>query len=212
MHTTRRVLVLTFALGAPAAAAAQAVNEQIAVAIAPFDMIDVDRGSRDIGQGLAKLVRVEMLKQRRLRPVLLEVPEETELPLSTEAALELGRKAQAALVVVGTVLEADVSQSDSRASTGGAFGIDVGGSVRRTAARVTLHVELVDVASGRSSGTFEVEGTKTETGVGADFSTTIGSFDTGQSDWENTAMGKAVREAAERLAREVSRRSASLKR
>jgi curli biogenesis system outer membrane secretion channel CsgG len=83
----------------------------------------------------------------------------------------------------------------------------VGGSLTRTKAEVMMHVELVG-RDGDVHDTFEVEGSNTDVGVGADIWTTLGSFDAGDTGWEKSPMGKALREAAQKLSAEVMKRNA----
>jgi hypothetical protein len=43
-------------------------------------------------------------------------------------------------------------------------------------------------------------------GVGADIWTSLGGFDVGDTSWDKSPMGKALREAAQKLAAEAIRR------
>ena len=178
------------------------------VGIAPFDVSTVEGGSGpEAGRVLGTLVRVEMLKNKQLRPQVIELPAGVRAPLPPQKAVELGKSAGVDVMLVGTVLEASTTRNTNRANTsrlGGLVGSAVGGSLTRTTAKVMLHAELVDVATGNQLGTFEVEGTNTDTGVGADLWTTLGNFNLGDDGWQNTPMGKALREAAQKLTTEVA--------
>jgi curli biogenesis system outer membrane secretion channel CsgG len=182
------------------------------IGVVPFDVSAVDgAGGADAGRVLGTLVRVEMLKNKQIRPQLIELPTGVRPPLTTQRAAELGKSAGVDLVLLGTVLEASSSRNNNRASTsrlGGLIGSTVGGSVTRTTAKVSLHAELVESASARSVDTVEVEGSDTDTGIGADLWSTLGNFNLGDDGWQKTPMGKALREAAQKLTSEVGKRAA----
>src|SRR5687768_1902767 len=169
------------------------------IGIVPFDVSTVEgTGGADAGRVLGTLVRVEMLKNKQIRPQVIELPTGVRPPLTPQRAAEIGKTAGVDLMLLGTVLEASSSRNNNRASTprlGGVIGSTVGGSVTRTTAKISLHAELVDSATGRSVETFEVEGSNTDTGVGADLWSTLGNFNLGDDGWQKTPMGKALREA-----------------
>jgi len=77
--------------------------------------------------------------------------------------------------------------------------------MRKTRAEVRLHVEIVN-SEGATTHAFEVEGDNTDVGIGADLWTTLGGFDVGDAGWDKSPMGKALREAAEKLVNEVQKK------
>ena len=205
----RLTLVVIFSLFTAAAAHAQ----QVAVGLLPFDVVSVSGSGAQAGENLAKLVRVEMIKAHKLRPVLLELPAGSKLPMDAGAAAQIGKAGGAALVISGTVIEANETHSSNSASSGGLLsGIGVGGSVSKSTARVSLNVELIDAETGESLKNFDVEGKNTDVGVGADFNTALGGADIGGSGWDKSPMAKALREAARKVNDEVAKTAASRKR
>jgi hypothetical protein len=188
-----------------------AAQDQRTVGVVPFDVTSIDGTGVEAGRVLATLVRVELLNNKQLLPQLTKLPDTTRLPLAAKAASALGRDSEVEFMVVGTVLEATSARSNNRASTraigkvlGGA-GAGVSGSLTRTTAKVTLHVQLVSSASGKTEA-FEVSSSVTDVGVGADFHTTLGAFSAGDAGWQTTPMGKVLREAAAKISVEVARR------
>ncbi len=154
----------------------------------------------EAGQNLARLVRVEMIRARKVRPVLLELPAGARLPMDPAEAAQIGKAGGATLIVAGTVIEASESHSSNRASTGGLLsGIGVGGSVSKSTARVSLNVEVIDAETGESVSNFEVNAKNTDLGLGVDFSTALGGADIGGSGWDKSPMAKALREAARKV-------------
>lgn len=199
---------MLFALAALLVTATSAAQDRVRIGLLPFDVANVDGGSHTAASALAKLVRMEMITDKRAQPVLLELPAGAQLPLSATQLATLAEENELDLIVAGTVLEATTSHSNNRASTGrlgGIIGSSVGGRLSRTRAEVTMHVELVG-KSGEVADTFQVEGDNTDVGVGADIWSALGGFDVGEAGWDKSPMGKALREAAQKLATETIKR------
>jgi hypothetical protein len=189
--------------------ASPSAQGRIRIGILPFDVASVDGGSASAAAALAKLVRAQMVTSRKVQPVLLEMPAGARLPLSDRQIAEIAEQADVAMIVAGTVLEASTERGSNRVSTGsfgGAIGTHVGGSVTRTRARIGMQAEIAG-RDGQVRDSFEVEGDNTDVGVGTDLWTAIGSFDVGDSGWDKSPMGKALKEAAEELADEVIKRA-----
>ena len=190
------------------ALAAASAQDRLRIGLLPFDVANVDGGTHTAAAALAKLVRAELITDRRAQPVLLEVPAGAKLPLSPTQLATLAAANDVHLIVAGTMLEATTSRGSNRVSTGrlsGRLGSSVGTSITRTRAEVRMHVELAD-RDGEVTETFQVEGTNTDVGVGADIWSAIGSFDLGDHGWDKSPMGKALREAAQKLAAETMKR------
>lgn len=205
MRMLRPILVCG-ALLAALTLAAPARAQQLPIGLLPFDVVNVSGAAGDAGANLAKLVRLEMIRGRTLRPILLELPAGSTLPLDPSSAAQIGSGAGAALVIAGTVLEATQQHSSNRAHTGGLLsGLGVGGSVSKQTARVSLDIEVIDAATGQLVKTFEVEGKNTDVGVGMDFSSALGGLGVGDNAWEKSPMGKALREAARKVSQEIAR-------
>jgi hypothetical protein len=188
---------------------------QRSVGIVPFDVTSIEGSGVEAGRVLATLVRVELLNNQRLLPRLIKLPEGARLPLQTKDASTLGRDSEVEFIVVGTVLEASSARSNNRATTraigkvlGGA-GAGVSGSLTRTTAKVTLHVQLVPSKSSDPQA-FEVSESHTDIGVGADLHTTLGAFSAGDAGWQKTPMGKALRDAARKISVELAQRIAKM--
>ena len=212
MAASLRFVVSIAALAILASALPLRAADPPTIGIAPFDVSTVEGSSGpEAGRALGTLVRVEMLKNKQIRPQVIELPSGVRPPLTPQRAAELGKAAGVDLMLLGTVLEASSSRNNNRASTsrlGGLIGSSVGGSVTRTTAKISLHAELVESTTARSVDTFEVEGSNTDTGVGADLWSTLGNFNLGDDGWQKTPMGKALREAAQKLTIEVAKRAA----
>jgi curli biogenesis system outer membrane secretion channel CsgG len=204
----KRMLVAGVLVLASTVSALAAGDGPLRAGILPFDVVSVDGAQADTSTALAKLVRIEMIKGRKLTPVLLTLPSGAETPVPPDAAATIGKSATVSVVIVGTVIDASVTHSTRSASTGGLLGsIGVGGEIDRANARVSLHIDLVDPATGKIADSFDVEGKSSETGVGMDFSTALGGLNQGGDAWEKTPMGKALSEAARKVNDEVVKRA-----
>jgi hypothetical protein len=183
-------------------------QDRLRVGIISFDVASVDGGTQQAATAMAKLVRAQMVTNRTLQPVLIDLAGQA-LPLPEERLAALAAEHKVSLILAGTILEASTTRGSNRVSTGSigsAIGVGgVGGSVTKTRAEVRLHAELVN-AEGRTVHAFEVEGDNTDVGIGADLWTTLGSFDVGEASWDQSPMGKALREAAQKLTNEVAKR------
>lgn len=205
MHTMKTFLLLMLALGLGTTFSAQ---ERLRIGLLPFDVANVDGGTHAAATALAKLVRAEMITDKRVQPVLLDVPDGAKLPLSPPQLATLAEQNNLQLIIAGTILEATTERGSNRISTGGLggrIGTSVGGSMTRTRAEVKMHVELAG-KDGEVSDAFQVEGSNTDVGVGTDIWSAIGSFDLGDHGWDKSPMGKALREAAQKLSSETMRR------
>ena len=210
---TPRLSVGVFVLLASTALAGNA-PPPLRTGILPFDVVSVDGAADTTGAALAKLVRIEMIKGQKLTPVLLALPDGAATPVPAEQAASIGQAATVGLVVVGTVVDASVTQASHSANTGGLLGsAGITGTLNRSTATVSLHIDLVDPATGKVVDSFDVAGKASDTGVGTDFSTSLGEMTTGgDAPSDNTPMTKALRDAAKKVNDEVVKRAAKFAR
>ncbi len=197
------VVALLGILAAPSAA-----QDRTRIGILPFDVAGVGGGTAAAATSMAKLVRAQMASSKTLEPVLLELPPGLGLPLQNAEVAGIAADRHVALVLAGTIIEASTARGSNKVSTGPVGGIpglgSIGGSVAKVKASVELHLELSG-ADGRLLRAFDVAGTNTDLGISADIWTTLGGFDLGATDWDQSAMGKALREAAQKVAAEVTK-------
>lgn len=79
----KNVLFVLFAVLIASGASGQ---DRVRIGLLPFDIANVSGGTYTAAQALAKLVRVEMITDKRVQPVLLDPPSGARLPLSPGAA------------------------------------------------------------------------------------------------------------------------------
>jgi len=83
------------------------------IGILPFD--DAAGVGPELGAQVALFIRAELLKMRKVVPKFIEYSPEGEEsgPIDLEKALELGRENEVDFVVIGTILEAESTSSES---------------------------------------------------------------------------------------------------
>jgi len=186
------------------APAAPAAAPPLRVGVVPFDFTTSDGDSSQAAASLAKLLRAQMIVGRQVQPVVLDVPAGARPPFAPDALVAAASGAGVQVIVAGTVLEATTSHASNRFRLPGS---SIGGSLTRVKAKVVLQIELDDPATGQAFDSFQVEGSNTDVGVGADIYTVLGSFEAGDNGWEKSPMGKALREAAEKASAQVASRA-----
>lgn len=198
----RRAVVIALAFLAAAPLFPQAKK----IGLLPFD--DAAGAGPEFGRQVAVYVRSELLKSKKLIPKFI-APEAQEGEdageaglIDIEKALELGRANQVDFVLIGTVLEAEVEESES--SVGGIplSKVSAGSSLRKVKATITIQGDLLSVADGGLVQSFEAKGEKSDARVGADLSTDWGDFSRGSAS-ASTPNAKALREAVESLVKQI---------
>ena len=176
------------------------------IGLLPFE--DATGVGEAFGEQVAKLIRSEFLKDLKFTPKFIQVkPGEEGEPVSidVETAIELGKKNGVEYVLIGTILEAEATSGSSGIGGIRVAGQSVGSSLRTVKATITIQGDLISVAQGKLMGSFRTTGNKTDRSVGADLWTEWGSLNTDSAFDENAPTTKALREAAEKLVKEVSR-------
>jgi OOP family OmpA-OmpF porin len=108
------------------------------------------------------------------------------------------------VVLIGTIVEADSQQSSSSASLPSFGGISLGGSKQNVKATVTLQADLYNTSNGQKIDSISQTGNASQSKVGSDVSTGLGSINTGGADFDNSAMGKAFHAAVSALVKQVN--------
>jgi len=177
------------------------------IGILPFE--DASGAGAGLGELVAKQIRSEFLKDQKFTPKLIQYKpkdEEESTAVDADKAVELGKKNGVEYVLAGTILEAESSSSASGGGGVSILGKSVGSSLRTVKATITLQGELVSVKQGKQIGTFRVTGNKTDRSVGGEVSTEWASVGSEASVDSSAPTLKALRDAVERLVKEVSKK------
>lgn len=165
------------------------------VGVLPF-VDNTGSGGADLGVALGRAVQAEIAHSTDLVGRILKLEEGTSPEdVDTEKAVEIGRARRVDTVLVGTVLQADSEESEKSAQTPSIFGQSVGARTRSVKAVVTLQGDLYNVATGKLIESIRVTGRASDTKVGADVSTDLGSISTGGASFQNSPIGKALHNA-----------------
>jgi curli biogenesis system outer membrane secretion channel CsgG len=197
---TASALMITFLLMMPGMASAQKIG------LLPFE--DASGVGETFGEQVAKLIRSEFLKDQKITPKFIQYTpknEEESATVDVETAIQLGKKNGVEFILIGTILEAEATSSSSGLGGISVAGQSVGSSLRTVKATITIQGDLISVSQGKQIGSFRTTGSKTDRSVGADVSTSWGSLNTDNAFDESAPTSKALREAVEKLVKEVSK-------
>ena len=176
------------------------------VGVLPFE--DASGVGAQFGENVAKFIRSEFLKNKTITPKFIQYkPAEGEATtVDVDKAVELGKKNGVDFVVIGTILEAEASNSSSGVGGISVLGQSVGSSVRTVTATITIQGDLVSVKEGKLLESFRSNGSKTDASVGADVSTEWGSVNSDNQNGDNSPNAKALREAVEDLVDQMTKK------
>jgi curli biogenesis system outer membrane secretion channel CsgG len=175
------------------------------IGVLPFE--DASGVGETFGEQVAKLIRSEFLKDQKITPKFIQYKpkEEESATVDVETAIQLGKKNGVEYVLIGTILEAEATSSSSGLGGISVAGQSLGSSLRTVKATITIQGDLISVSQGKQIGSFRTTGSKTDRSVGADVSTDFGSLNTDSNFDERAPTSKALREAVEKLVKEVSK-------
>ena len=176
------------------------------IGVLPFD--DASGVGEQFGEQVAKIIRSEMLKEKRFLPKFIKYAPgaEAAATVDVEKAIELGKKNGVDYVVIGTILEAESNSSSSGVGGIQVFGQSVGSSLRTVSASITVQADLVSVKDAKLLESFRSSGSDTNASVGANVSTEWGSFDADKDGTGDSPTAKALREAVEQLVQEIAQK------
>ncbi|MEK9144448.1 MAG: CsgG/HfaB family protein [Elusimicrobiota bacterium] len=173
---------------------------------------------RNVGRGMAEMLATSLVQTGRFvvveRAELDKMLREQRLGASGAVvpgtAAKIGRMIGAGMLVTGAVTEFGVKESKlSVGKLGRKFGIDGGAGVRRQKARCVVDLRIIDAASGQLLAAETAEGVDNSHGISADVSS-LPSLEFGTKGFDETTIGKAVREAVEKSVSLVERHAEAL--
>lgn len=168
---------------------------------------DAANAGPELGEQVAKFIRSELLKHKKYIPKFIQYKAEEgeSTSIDFEKAVELGKKNGVDYVVIGTILEAEVTKGSAGVGNVTIMGQPVGSSMRTVTATLTIQGDLISVSKGELVESSRATGSKTDRSVGADVSTEWGSLNVGGEGSGNTPNAQALREAVEDLVKQLSK-------
>jgi outer membrane protein OmpA-like peptidoglycan-associated protein/curli biogenesis system outer membrane secretion channel CsgG len=203
---TALFVVLTLLL--PVRVSAQ--GSQFKVGILPF-ADNTGSNSGDVADSVSRAVQTQMVQSTKLMGVVLTLDAGlSPNGLDPGKAIAIGRAQGVDVVLIGTIIEADSQQSSSSTSLPSFGGISLGGSKQTTKATVVLQADLYNTSNGQKIGSISQTGNASQSKVGSDVSTGLGSINTGGADFDNSAIGKAFHSAVSGLVKQINGEQAQM--
>jgi curli biogenesis system outer membrane secretion channel CsgG len=173
------------------------------IGVLPFE--DAANVGPELGEQVAKFIRSELLKHKKYVPKFIQykVEEGESTSIDFEKAVELGKKNGVDYVVIGTILEAEVTKSSAGVGNITIMGQPVGSSLRTVTATLTIQGDLISVSTGKLVESSRATGSKTDRSVGADVSTEWGTLNAGSEGSGNSPNAQALRDAVEDLVKQM---------
>ncbi|HWR37377.1 MAG TPA: CsgG/HfaB family protein [Clostridia bacterium] len=198
--------IVVLAAGMVAAQENQSLSNlkyQYKVGVLPF--VDATgTGSEETGTAIGRAVQAELVHSTKLMGRVLKLQEGmTADDLDPQKAVEIARAKNLDVVLIGTVLEAEQEQSEKGLDGVTLFGQSVGGRAQQSRAKVTIQVDLFNVETGKKIDSFRTTGNASDTKVGADAQTTLGSLSSSGSE-ANSPLGKALQKAVIEVVKKVA--------
>lgn len=169
---------------------------------------------QNVGTGIADMMVTALAESKKYtlieREKLEKVMEEQKLGASgavtAQTAAKIGRLLGANYIITGSVTEFGVK--DSKIGVGGlgkVLPIGGGAKVSKNTARVAIDVRAIDTTSAQITAAAKGEGSKSSAEFSGDLSIAP-SFDFGKEGFDETIIGKAAREAVEKVVSELGKK------
>ena len=171
-------------------------------------------GWQNVGTGIAEMLvtalgetkKYTMIERSKLDAVLEEQKLGASGAVTAQTAAKIGRLLGAQYIVTGAVTEFGIK--DSKMGVGGLEkALPFGGSAKlsKSKARAVIDVRAIDTTSAQIVASASGEGSKSSTEISGDLSVAP-SFDFGKEGFDETILGKAAREAVNKVAKELSKK------
>jgi len=197
------LLIASIVFTAAAVISPGLATAQYTVGVLPF--ADNTGSGEDISSSVSRAVQAEIVHSTKLNGrVLTLASDASPNNLDAQQAVTIGRAQGVDVVVIGTVLEATSSQSSSSGSLPSFGGISLGGSKESIKAEVTLQADLYSTTTGEKIDSIRQTGTSSQTKIGTDVSTDLGSIDSGGASFDNSAIGKAFHQAVANVVKQIN--------
>ena len=174
------------------------------IGVLPF-VDDTGANAANLADSVSRAVQAEIVHTTQLQGRVLALDPGVN-PNSVDAAkaVSLGQAQNVDVVVVGTVLEAHAESSSSSANTPSIHGFSLGGSKQTMKGTVTLQGDLYSTSTGQKIDSIRVTGEQSQTKIGADTYTDLGSLSTGGANFDNSTIGKAFHKAVSDLVKRIN--------
>ena len=184
-----------------ASANLEALKYQFKVGVLPF--VDTTGNLDDKGTAIARLLQAELAHDSSLEVRFIKPGDDAGSDIDSEQAVKLAREHKSDVVILATILTAQVEESDHSASGPSVFGQTLGGSSHSAKASVELQADLYSAATGKKIDSIRVTGEEKVNKISGTADTSLGEVgNDGQAP--DSPLGKAMQKAVHSLALRVT--------
>jgi Curli production assembly/transport component CsgG len=208
MRTKFGGLIILFLAGAAGCAAQTsgssslaALKYQYKVGVLPF--VDTTGNLEDKGTVIARLLQSELTHNSDLEVRFIKPADDAGSDIDSDAAVKLGRDHKNDVVVLATILSAQVEESDHSAQGPSIFGQTLGGSSHSAKATVELQADLYSSVTGKKLDSIRVTGEEKVSKISGSADTSLGTLgNDGQAP--ESPLGKAMQKAIHNVATRIA--------
>ena len=177
-----------------------ALKYQYKVGVLPF--VDTTGTLEDKGTVIARLLQSELTHTSDLEVRFIKPSDDSGSDIDSETAVKLARDHKNDVVVLATILTANVEESSHNAQGPSLFGQSLGGASHSAKATVELQADLYSSVTGKKLDSIRVTGEEHNSKISGNVDTSMGNL--GNSDEApNSPLGKALQKAIHDLAARI---------
>ena len=181
-----------------------AQGNQYRVGVLPF-VDNTGTNAANLADSVSRAVQAEIVHSTQLQGRVLTLDPGVN-PNSVDAtkAVAIGQGQNVDVVVMGTVLEAHAESSSSSANTPSFRGFSLGGHKETMKATVTLQADLYSTSTGQKIDSIHVTSEQSQTKIGTDTYSDLGSLSMGGTNFDNSTIGKAFHKTVSELVQKIN--------
>jgi hypothetical protein len=199
------ILSLTSILGAGAQISGSSnlatLKYQYKVGILPF--VDTTGNLEDKTTVIARLLQSELTHNSDLEVRFIKPSDDAGSDIDSDAAVKLARDHKNDIVVLATILSAQVEESDHSAQGPSIFGQTLGGSSHSAKASVELQADLYSSVTGKKLDSIRVTGEEKVNKINGNADTSLGTLG-GDGQAPDSPLGKAMQKAVHGVATRIA--------
>ncbi len=170
---------------------------QYKVGVLPF--VDTTGTLEDKGTAIGRLLQSELTHNSDLEVRFIKPGDDAGSDIDSDAAAKLARDHKNDVVVLTTILSAQVDESDHSAQGPSIFGQTLGGSTHSAKATVELQADLYSSVTGKKIDSIRVTGEEKVSKLSGSADTSLGTLGSdGQAP--DSPLGKAMQKAVHNVA------------
>jgi|HubBroStandDraft_6_1064221.scaffolds.fasta_scaffold245846_1 hypothetical protein len=174
---------------------------QYKVGVLPF--VDTTGNLEDKTTAIARLLQSELTHNSGLEVRFIKPGDDAGSDIDSDAAVKLARDHKNDVVILATILSAQVEESDHSAQGPSIFGQTLGGSSHSAKATVELQADLYSSVTGKKLDSIRVTGEEKVSKISGSADTSLGELgNDGQAP--DSPLGKAMQKAIHNVATRIA--------